>query len=81
MDWLTENLILNIGGMGLAGVALFVIFFVIKKFAKAISEFNKILGNHLQHFTDMQERDIKSREEHAAKYTELVENIKNFFKK
>ena len=75
MDFLTENLLLNIGGMGLAAVSLFVIWFVIKKFAKAISEFNKILGNHLHDASDDKKRDIESREKNTQVLQKLCDKI------
>ena len=77
----TENILLNISGLGIAALSLFVIWFVIKKFAGAIKDFNRILGNHLTHQEKMFVKDIESREEYTKKFTELISDIKVFFRK
>jgi Na+-transporting methylmalonyl-CoA/oxaloacetate decarboxylase gamma subunit len=77
----TSELLLNIGGMGLAALSLFVIFFFVKKFSKAISEFLRVLSNHLTHLTETTERDIKSRDEYAAKFSALITKIEDYFRK
>jgi len=77
----TSELLFNIGGMGLAALSLFVIFFFVKKFSKAISEFLRVLSNHLTHLTETTERDIKSRDEYAAKFSALITKIEDYFRK
>lgn len=74
MEWLTESTIIQAGGIAVALVAIFAMIYMVKNFSK-------ILGNHLNHQTEMQKKDIQSRELYAIKFTTLVDTIQKYFER
>lgn len=70
MEWITENLLLNIGGMGLATLALFLLWYVFKGY-------QKVLGNHLHDAHQDKQADIISRNENTKVLQKLCDKIDN----
>lgn len=76
-NFFSENLLLNIGGTGLAALSLGLLWFVFKGYRAQGSEINKLMSNHLHDVHEDKIKDLESREKNTEALTKLVDKIDN----